>query len=58
MVEDTDLHIIGITESQANKDILDAELGLNDYAMFGKTEQEKGEVELFYILKKQFRHMN
>ena len=34
MVEDTDPHIIGITESWANKDILDAELGLNGYAMF------------------------
>ena len=29
MVEDTDPHITGITESWANKDILDAELGLN-----------------------------
>jgi len=36
MVEDTDPHIIGITESWANKDILDAELGLNGYAMFRK----------------------
>ena len=36
MVEDTDPHIIGITESWANKDILDSELGLNGYAMFRK----------------------
>ena len=28
MVEDTDPHIIGITESWANKDMSDAELGL------------------------------
>ena len=34
MVEDVDPHIIGITESWANKDILDAELGLTEYVMF------------------------
>ena len=34
MVEDIDPHIIGITESWANIDIADAELGLTRYAMF------------------------
>ena len=34
MVEDTDPHIIGITESWANTDITDAELGLTGYVMF------------------------
>ena len=34
MVEDTDPHIIGITESWANTDITDAELGLTRYVMF------------------------
>ena len=34
MVEDTDPHIIGITESWANVDITDAELGLTGYVMF------------------------
>ena len=34
MVEDTDPHIIGITESWAIKDITDAELGLTGYVMF------------------------
>ena len=34
IVEDTDHHIIGITESWANKDITDAELGLPGYVMF------------------------
>ena len=34
MVEDVDLHIIGITESWANTDITDAELGLTGYVMF------------------------
>ena len=33
MVEDIDPHIIGITESWANKDISDAELGLKGYEM-------------------------
>ena len=34
MVEDIDPHIIGITESWANTDITDAELGLRGYVMF------------------------
>ena len=34
MIEDIDTHIIGITESWANKDITDAELGLTGYVMF------------------------
>ena len=34
MVEDTDTHIIGTTESWANTDITDAELGLTGYVMF------------------------
>ena len=34
MVEEIDPHIIGITESWANTDITDAELGLTGYVMF------------------------
>ena len=34
MVEDIDPHIIGITESWANTDITDTELGLTRYLMF------------------------
>ena len=34
MVEDIDPHIIGITESWANTDITDAELGLTGYVIF------------------------
>ena len=34
MVEDIDPHIIGITESRANTDITDAELGLTGYVIF------------------------
>ena len=36
MVDDIKPHIIGITESLANNDITDAELGLEDYVMFRK----------------------
>ena len=34
MVEETDPHVTGITESWANTDIADAELGLTGYVMF------------------------
>ena len=34
MVEDVDPHITGITESWANIDLTDAELGLTGYVMF------------------------
>ena len=36
MVEDIKPHIIGITESWANKDITNAEMGLEGYVMFRK----------------------
>ena len=36
MVDDIKPHIIGITESWANNDITDAELGREGYAMFRK----------------------
>ena len=36
MVDDSDPRIIGITESWANKDVTDAELGLEGYVMFRK----------------------
>ena len=36
MVHDCDPHIIGITESWANKDISDVELRLEGYVMFRK----------------------
>ena len=36
MVNDSDPHIIGVTEYWANKDITDAELGLEGYVMFRK----------------------
>ena len=49
MVEDIDPHIIGITESWANKNISGAELGLTIYVMF-RREHEGGVRELLYIL--------
>ena len=42
MVEDINPHIIGITESYANKDISDAELGLTGYVMFRRDRIEEG----------------
>ena len=42
MVEDTDSHIIGITELWANTDISDAELGLTGYIMFMRDRIGRG----------------
>ena len=49
MVEDIDPHIIGITESWANKHISDTELGLTGYVMFRKDRigRRGGEVILY-----------
>ena len=47
MVHDSDPHIIGITESLANKDVTDAELGLPGYVMFRKDMMEEG-AEQYY----------
>ena len=41
MVDDIKPHIIGITESWANNDITDAELGLEGYVMFRKDRMGK-----------------
>ena len=41
MVADIDPHVIGITESWANKDIVDAELALTGYVMFKKGRRER-----------------
>ena len=54
MVEDIDPHI---TESWANTDITDAELGLTGYVMFRRDRIGRREGELFYMLKNLFRHM-
>ena len=50
MVDDTKPHIIGITESLANSDITDAELGLEGYVMFTKDRMGRsGGGVLLYI---------
>ena len=48
---DIDPHVTGITESWANKDIVDAELALADYVMFRKDRRERraGGVILYII---------
>ena len=50
MVDDIKPHIIGITETWANNDITDAELGLKGYAMFRKDRMgRRGGGVLLYI---------
>ena len=50
MVDDIKPHIIGITESWANNDITDAELGLEGYVMFRKERMgRRGGGVLLYI---------
>ena len=50
MVDDIKPHIIGITESWANNDITDAELGLEGYVMFMKDRIERrGGGVLIYV---------
>ena len=50
IVHDIDPHILGITESWANKDITDAELGLEGYVMFRKDSMgRRGGGVLVYV---------
>ena len=50
MVEDIDPHIIGITESWANTDITDAELGLTGYILFRKDRiRRRGGGVILYV---------
>ena len=52
MVEDIDPHIIGTTESWANTDITDAELGLTGYVMFRRDRKGKrGGGVILYVKK-------
>ena len=57
MVDDIKPHIIGITESWANNDITDAELGLEGHVMFRKDRMGKGEEEFYYTSGKLYQHM-
>ena len=49
MVEDIDPRIIGITESWANKDIADVELGLTVF-VYERSNRKKGRESYFTIL--------
>ena len=57
MVEDIDPHIIGITETWANTDTTDAELGLTGFVMFRRDRIGRRGGELFYMLKNLFMLM-
>ena len=51
MVDDIKPHIIGITESWANNDITDAELGLEGYVMFRKNRMgRKVKVKVWFYI--------
>ena len=45
MLDDIKPHITGMTESWANNDITDAELGLEGYVMYRKDSMEEEEEE-------------
>ena len=49
MVHDSDPHIIGIAESWTNKDITDAELGLEVYVMFRNDRMGRRGGVLLYV---------
>ena len=57
MVDDIKPHIIGITESWANSDITDAELGLEGCAMFRKDSIGIRGGGLLLYIKELYQHM-
>ena len=57
MVDDIKPHIIGITESWANVDITDADLGLEGYVMFRKDRMGRRKGECYYTSRKLYQHM-
>ena len=57
MVYEIKPHIIGITESWANNDISDAELGLEGYVMFRKDRMGRRGEECYYTSRKLHQHM-
>ena len=58
MVDDIKPHIIGITESWANNEITNAELGLEGYVMFRKDRLgREGEEEYYYTSRTLYQHM-
>ena len=57
MVDDIKPHSIGITESWANNDITNAELGLEGYVMFRKERIGKRGEEYYYTSRTLYQHM-
>ena len=60
MVDDIKPHIIGITESWANNDITNAELGLEGYVMFRKDRIGRrggGVLLIYYTSRTLYQHM-
>ena len=59
MVDDIKPHIVGITESWANNDITNAELGLEGYVMFRKDRigRRGGGVILYINTRTLYQHM-
>ena len=57
MVDDIKPHIIGITESWANDDITDAELGLAGNVMFRKDRMGRREEEYYYTSRTLYQHL-
>ena len=55
MVEDINPHIIGITESWANTDITDAELGLTGYDVMFRRDRIKRKRGVILYIKELFR---
>ena len=56
MVDDIKPHIIGITESWANNDITDAELGREGYVMFRKDRMGRRGGGFYYTSRKVYQH--
>ena len=58
MVDDIDPDVISITESWANKDIVNSELALTCYVMLRNDRRERrGGGLFFFILKNVSKHM-
>ena len=57
MVDDIKPHIIGITESWANSDITDAELGLEGYVLFRKDRRGRMGGGVLLYIKEVYQHM-
>ena len=57
MVDEIKPHIIGITESWANNDVTDAELGLEGYVMFRKDRIGRRGEGCYYTSRKLYQHM-